>query len=74
MWHPLSGVAGVGLLEHAVDLLESETLRLGNQEVRVNEAEKTEGSPKEKDLGAKVGLICTDHVWGDDRDNLSKCE
>ena len=73
VWHPLGRVAGVGLLEHAVDLLEREALSLGNQEVRVDEAEEAERSPDEEDLGAKVCVLGTDHIWGDDGDDLSTC-
>jgi len=36
--HPLGAGAGVGLLEHLVDLLEGETLGLGHEEVGVDEA------------------------------------
>jgi len=70
VWHPLGGVAGISLFEHAIDLLESETLGLWHQHVGVDEAEEAERAPDEEDLGAKVGVICTDHVRGDDGDDL----
>lgn len=66
VWHPLSRVARVGLLEHAINLFKSEALGLGNQEVRVSKAEEAEGPPNEEDLRAKVCLVFVDHVWGND--------
>lgn len=71
--HPLARVAGVSLLEHAIDLLECEALGLGNQEVGVDEAEEAERAPDEEDLGAEVGVVGADHVGGDDGDDLHTC-
>ena len=68
--HPLAGVAGGGLLEHAVDLLEGETLGLGDEEVGVDEADGAEGAPDEEDFRAEVALVGADHVGGDDCDDL----
>lgn len=68
--HPLGGCPGGGLLHHAVDLLESEALGLGDEEERVDEAAGAEGTPDEEDLCAEVGLVFADHVGGDDGDDL----
>jgi hypothetical protein len=70
VWNPLAGIASVGLLKHAVDLLEGETLRFWDEEVGVDEAGSAEGAPDEEDLGAEVTLVRADHVWGDDGDDL----
>ena len=67
---PLAGGAGVGLLEHAVDLLEREALGLGDEDVGVHEADGAEGAPHEKHLRAQVPFIGTDHVRCDDGDDL----
>ena len=68
-WLPLGRVAWGSLLEHAVDLLEGETLGLWHEEVGVDEAASAEGAPDEEHLGAEVALVLTDHVWSDDSDN-----
>lgn len=60
---PLGGVARVGLLQHGIDLLQRQTLGLGDQEVSVNEAACAQTSPNVKDLGAEVGLVRVHHVW-----------
>ena len=76
----LGGVGGVwlprwresgsaNLLHHSVDLLERKTLGLPDEEVGVDVADDTERSPDEEDLGLEVGLVGTDHVWGDDGDD-----
>jgi hypothetical protein len=69
-WGPFRRVAGVGLLQHAVDLLERETLGLGHEEVGVYEGAGAERSPDEEDLRSKVTLVSVDHVWGDNTDDL----
>jgi len=58
------------LLQHAVDLLERETLGFGHEKVGVDEADATERAPDEEDFGAKVTFVGTDHVRGDDGDDL----
>lgn len=67
--HPLGRVAGSGLLEHLVDLLESETLGLGDEEVGVDKAAGAEGAPDVEDLGAQVALVLVNHVGGNDGDD-----
>ena len=42
---PLGGSAGSRLLHHAVDLLEGQTLGLGNKQVSVDEGGRAESSP-----------------------------
>jgi len=69
VWHPLGRVSGGSLLEHAIDLLERQTLGLGNQEVSVDNAAKAKRAPDEEDLGAEVAVFLTDHVGGDDSDD-----
>ena len=71
MRHPLGRVARVGLLHHAVDLLEREALGLGHEEVGVHEADGAERAPDEEHLGAEVALVGSHHVWGDDTDDLN---
>ena len=68
--HPFGAVAWGGLLQHAVDLLEGETLGFGNEEVGVDEAGDAEGAPDEEDFGAKVALVGVHHVGCDDGDDL----
>ena len=66
---PASRGAGGGLLHHLVDLLQGQTLGLGDEEVGVDEGAGAEGTPDEEDLGAKVALVGVDHVGGDDGDD-----
>lgn len=54
VWHPLGTGHWSGLLQHSVDLLKSQTLCLRDQEVCVDEANSTEGTPKEEDLWSKI--------------------
>lgn len=72
MRDPSGRGARVGLLQHAVDLLEGETLGFGHEEVGVDEADGAEAAPDEEDLGAEVALVLADHVRGDDGDDLQK--
>lgn len=67
---PLGRSARGGLLHHLVDLLEGETLGLGDEEVGVDECAGAESTPDEEDLGAQVALVRVDHVGGDDGDDL----
>lgn len=66
---PPGGLAGSGLLEHTVDLLESEALGLGYEEVRVDERASAETTPDEEDGRPEVALVWADHVRGDDGDD-----
>ena len=70
--NPFVGGARGGLLQHLVDLLEGETLGLGDEEVGEGEGDAAEGAPHEEDLCAEVGLslLSTDEVGGDDTDDL----
>jgi len=60
------------LLKHLVNLLQAETLGLGNKEVRVDQAASAQRTPEEKHLGTEVGItgILTDQVRRDDGDEL----
>ena len=66
---PLGGGSRRGFLQHAVDLLKREALRLRDQEVGVNEARRAQRTPNEEHLRLKVALVRADHVGGDDRDD-----
>lgn len=66
---PAGRGTGSGLLHHLVDLLERQTLGLGDQEVGVDESASAETSPDEEDGGLQVALVGTDHVGGDDGDD-----
>jgi hypothetical protein len=59
---PLGRVPGSGLLHHAVDLLEGETLCLGDEEVGVDEGAGAKTTPDEEDGRPQVALILVDHV------------
>lgn len=72
MRHPSGRGAGVGLLQHAVDLLEREALSLRHEEVGVDEADGAEGAPDEEDFGAEVAFVRADHVRSDDGDDLKR--
>lgn len=70
--NPLRRVASIGLLEHAVDLLQRETLGLRDEEVGESQGEEAKGSPHKEDLTAKIGVVLarTDEVGSDDTDDL----
>ena len=68
--YPFAGVAGCGLLQHAVDLFEGETLGFRDEEIGVQEAADAEGAPDEEDFGAEVTFVGIDHVGGDDCNDL----
>ena len=70
--HPLGRLARGRLLEHAVDLLESKTLGLRDEEVGVDEADGAETTPKVEDLGAEVGPVLVDQVRGDESTRLGR--
>lgn len=63
---PLSRGSGSGLLHHLVNLLERQTLGLGNEEVSVDEGAGAETTPDEEDGRLEVSAVLTDHVGGDD--------
>jgi hypothetical protein len=69
MWLPPGGGAGSGLLEHAIDLFEGQTLGLWDEEEGVDEGDGAEAAPDEEDLGAQIALVGADHVGGDDGDD-----
>ena len=70
VWHPLGRFTWSSLLEHAVNLLKGQSLGLGDEEVRVEEAAGAEGAPEKENLGSEVALILTNQVGGDDCDDL----
>ena len=63
---PLGRVTGRGLGQHLIDLLERETLGLGDEEVGVDEAASAESAPDEEDGRAEVALaISKKRNWRD---------
>jgi len=63
---PLGRGTWRGLSHHLVDLLESKTLGLWDEEEGVDKGACAESTPDEEDGGAEVTLGWTDHVWSDD--------
>ena len=59
---PLGGGSGSGLLHHLINLLERQTLGLGDEEVAVDEGACAETSPDEKDGRLEVSSVLSDHV------------
>lgn len=72
--NPLGRGAGSRLLHHLVDLLEGQTLGLGDQEVGVHEGAGAKTAPDEEHRGLQVSVGLADHVGGDDGNNLGMCE
>jgi hypothetical protein len=70
--YPLSTGHGGGLLQHAIDLLESKALGLRDEEVGVDEAENAERAPQEENLSTQVNTTTSSggNVWGHDCDDL----
>lgn len=62
---PLGRSPGGGLLHHLIDLLERETLGLGDEEVSVDKGAGAETAPDEEDGRLEVAALLTDHVRGD---------
>jgi len=56
-------------VEHAIDLFETETLGLRDEEVCVDERTRAKSSPNEEHTGSEVALIRVHHVWCDDGDD-----
>jgi len=66
---PLGWGTRGGLLHHLVDLLQSKTLGLGDEEVGVDKGASAKRSPDEENLGTQVALVGINHVRGDDSDD-----
>ena len=66
VWLPLGRGTWSGLLHHFVNLLESKTLGLWDEEVSVDKGACAQTTPDEEDGRAEVTLSLTDHVWSDD--------
>ena len=58
------------LLQHPVDLLQREALRLIYKEVHKQEADAAGAAPDEEDLRAKISLVAIDNVGCDNADDL----
>ena len=69
MRHPIGGLAGRGLLEHDVDLLERKSLRFGDKEVGEDHTSSTGRSPDEEDLTLEISVLRINHVWRDETDH-----
>lgn len=63
---PLGRQAGGSLLHHLVNLLERQTLGLGNKEVGVDSGTGAKRTPEEENLGLEVAVSVTNQVGGDD--------
>jgi hypothetical protein len=66
---PLGRVTRRGLLKHAVDLLQAQTLGFGDEEVGEEHAGGASGAPDEEDLGLEVALVLVHQVGGDEADD-----
>ena len=68
---PLVGGTGSALLEHLVDLLESKTLCLRDEEVGEEEGDAAKTTPHEEHVGAELGRVGTvgNKVGGNDTDD-----
>ena len=69
---PGSGVSGIGLLEHAVDLLQRQALHLRHEEISEGPADAAQPAPHEKDVRAqvRVAFAGADEVGCDGCDDL----
>ena len=70
--HPSGRSAGVGLLQHAVNLFQGEALGLRNQEIGVDETAGAERAPDEEDLCAEIALVHANHVRSNDGNDLGQ--
>lgn len=64
--HPLAGVARRRLLEHGVDLLEGQTLCLGNKEVGKYNTSRAGSAPDEENFRLEVAVRLINHIWRDE--------
>jgi hypothetical protein len=67
MRDPFSRGSRSRLLKHTINLLQTQTLGLGNQKIRVDKARGAERAPDEEDSGLQIGLSrpASNHVGGD---------
>lgn len=68
-WLPASRSTGSRLLHHAVDLLQRQTLGLGDEEVGVDEGASAKTTPHEEDARLQVAVSLTNHVGCNDGNN-----
>ena len=57
---PFTRVPRGGLLHHLIDLFKSEALGFIDEEVSVEEGDRTQRTPEEEDFWAEVGLVRVD--------------
>ena len=69
MGDPFGRCTRSSLLHHLVDLLQGESLGLGDEEIGVDEGRGAERAPDEENFGTKVALVLANHVRGDGGDN-----
>lgn len=62
---PLGTSHGGRLLKHLVDLLQTQTLGLRNDEVGEQDTQEEGTAPDKKDFNTQVCLILVNHVWSD---------
>ncbi|KAG7847878.1 hypothetical protein KL941_002057 [Ogataea angusta] len=55
-----------GLLQHLVDLLQSQALGFRNQHHGIQKTAATQRAPDEEHLGPQIALVAVNHVRGDD--------
>lgn len=72
VWLPFSRGPWSRLLKHAINLLEGETLGLGNAEVGEGKARAAGGAPNEEHLGAEVALVWVNNIGSHDANDLQK--
>lgn len=65
MWLPRRRLARARLLEHAINLLQRQALRLGDEKVREENAERASRAPHEEDFRPEIALVRIHHVRGD---------
>jgi hypothetical protein len=67
--NPLPAGAGSRLLEHTVDLLKRQALRLRDEEVGKDYAHGASRAPEEEDFGLHVSVFLVEQVRGDETDD-----
>lgn len=69
MGNPAGARARRRLLEHSIDLLQTQPFGLGHKEVRKEDAEGAGGAPDEEDFGLEIALVRVHHVRCDFADD-----
>jgi len=69
MWLPCGRGTSSRLSKHVIDLLEGQSLSLGDEEVGVDESACAQTTPNPEDVGTEITLVRSDHIRGDDSDD-----